>query len=389
MSDNKKIIILYAPPGGFLPSSDYNSFDDANPDINNRKNISRKRSLLPNPESEKLRPRKKPKKRKWRNRPSINPPFKLDTIDDLLYLAWNYQGESLDWFTLWNMIPSLNELNRMVGMKKLKEELIDMILYYIQGLHIRKGSADNYIADEDMLHTALYGAPGCGKTSVAHILAKIYCKIGYLPTENVIIAKKTDFVGKWVGHSEDKTTNLLNSSLGGVLFIDEAYSMGQSEKTDSFSKAAVDLLNQFLSEHKGEMVCIIAGYEKELEECFFSINKGLERRFPRKFTIESYTGEELYKIFCGKVSSSGWKLGEGAVDGSFFEDNITSFPFFGGDIDNFFTFCKTKHSRRICGVSLAVKKELNNEDITGGFKTFCQNKKNKDDDPYKNNQMYI
>lgn len=389
MSDNKKIIILCTPPGEFVPSSDYNPPDNSNNCIINRKNT-RKRSLLPTPKLENSRPRKKARKRKWRDRPSINPPFKLDTIDDLLYIAWNYQGENLDWFTLWNMIPSLNELNNMVGMKKFKQELIDIILYYIQGLHIRNEGSGNCIADEDMLHTALYGSPGTGKTSIAHILAKIYCKIGYLPTDNVIVAKKTDFVGKWVGHSEDKTTNLLNSSLGGVLFIDEAYSMGNSEKTDSYSKAAVDLLNQFLSEHKGEMICIIAGYEEELEECFFSINKGLERRFPRKFTIESYTGEELYKIFCIKVKSSGWNIGEGAVDKSFFENNIESFPFFGGDIENFFTFCKTKHSRRICGVSSAVKKELNNEDITEGFKTFCKNQKNKGgDDSYKNNQMYI
>jgi len=381
MSDKK--IIFFLPSDGGPKGRDFP--DDF---LNSEKTPTKKRSLPPGGDTQ---PRKKSCKITWRNRPTISPPFKLDTIDDLLYIAWNYQGDAFDWFTLWNMIPVLSELNRLVGMKKLKGKIVNLILYYIQGLHLRKGPNGDSISDGDMLHTALYGVPGTGKSTLAHILAKIYCKMGYLPTDNVIVAKKTDFVGKWVGHSEDKTTELLNRSLGGVLFIDEAYSMGHPERTDSFSKTAIDLLNQFLSERKGEMVCIIAGYEKELQECFFSINPGLERRFPRKFTIDSYTGEELHEMFCKKVTIEGWDLKSDAVKKEFFVDNLKSFPFFGGDIDNFFTFCKTEHSRRIFGVENVVKKELNNADIDEGFKTFCEHQKPSKDDQksHETEQMYI
>jgi AAA+ superfamily predicted ATPase len=324
--------------------------------------------------------------------PILSPPFKLDTIDDLLYIAWNYQSDdAFDSSTLWSMIPILSELNRLVGMTKLKKEVINLILYYIQNLHVRKTPSGNIISDQDLLHTVLYGGPGLGKTRVAHILAKLYCKMGYLPTETVIIAKKTDFIGKYIGHTEDKTMELLNKSIGGVLFIDEAYSMGHSERTDSFSKAAIDLLNQFLSEHKGEMVCIIAGYEKELNDCFFSVNPGLERRFRWKITIDPYTGEELYEMFCKKIKSEMWTMAENMLEKDFFSINIKSFPFFGGDIDNLFTFCKTSHSRRIFGNKDCVKKELSNFDVKEGFKSFYEHKQILDDniDSCKEYSMYM
>jgi SpoVK/Ycf46/Vps4 family AAA+-type ATPase len=313
---------------------------------------------------EKISPNKK-----WKLTPRLEPPFKLDTIDDLLHIAWNYRGDQVNWFTLWKLIPSLTELKSLVGLEKAKQSIIDMVVYHVQGFHKNQDGSKG----DDMLHTVFYGCPGVGKTTLAHILAKIYCNMGLLPTDTVITAKRTDFVKMWTGHSEAATLELLKSALGGVLFIDEAYSMGSENKTDSFSKAAVDMINQFLSEHNKDFICIIAGYEEDLEKCFFAINKGLKRRFSQKFYIDGYSSKELLEMFEIKVTKEGWKLGDKSIDENFFTTNKDHFGNYGGDIQNFFTACKTSHCRRIFGLTTGGR-TFTTEDIKKGAEKFIKEK---------------
>lgn len=307
--------------------------------------------------------------RPWKIKlPEIKPPFKINNLDDLIHLAWYYKGDTFDWFKLWSLIPALTELNEMVGMNSLKQGVIDLILYHLQNLHISEND------ESDMLHTVLLGKPGCGKTTTAKILAKIYCKLGFLKSDKVITAKRSDLIGKYVGHSESKTMDLLESSLGGVFFLDEAYSMGSGDKTDSFAKASVDLINQFLTEHKKEFVCIIAGYEQEIYQNFFSINPGLERRFPWKFSVDGYDSIEMLKIFNLKLSKDTWKLSDKGLKEvkRIFDLYIDKFPNYGGDIDNFFTFCKTHHSRRVFGLDKSHRKTLTCTDIKNAYKDYLE-----------------
>lgn len=313
--------------------------------------------------------RKVIRKKKWRNRPDLQSPLKIENLDDLLNVAWNYQGSEFDWFRLWSMIPVLTELKNIIGMDELKQEISDMVMYHILNLHDSES--------DDILHTVLYGKPGVGKSMVAGILAKIYCKMGFLSSEKVVSVKRSDLVGKYIGYTEEKTSDILKSALGGVLFIDEAYSMGHGEKTDSFSKSAVDLLNQFLTEHSSECICIIAGYEKDLDECFFSINKGLDSRFPVRFHLSDYTPKELEEMFRKRVANNRWSLSPDALDKDFFSRNLEFFPAFGRDIASFFTFCKKSHARRVFVMEKSQRKTLTKEDLSSGMEIFSRDKKKK------------
>jgi len=306
-----------------------------------------------------------------RKKRRLDSQFDVRTLDDLIHLALNYKGNLYNWYTLWKLALPLSKLKKMVGMETLKKSVVDQVIYCIQDLHKKSGD----IHDRELLHTVICGPPGCGKTTVSKILAEIYCALGILPTSKIVVAGKEDFIGPYIGQTEPKTMRVLNSALGGVLFIDEAYSLGYSGRSgtpDSFSKVIMDLLNRYLSEHQGEFICIIAGYREDLEKYFFSANKGLERRFPITYNIEGYSAKELLEIFIKKVEAGNWSLDQNAVNVGFFERNKKHFKYYGGDMEVLFGYCKRAHSRRIFGSS-KERKVLTKKDLERGMTQFLKN----------------
>ena len=278
---------------------------------------------------------------------------------------------------VYNIKSSLIKLKKMVGLKNIKNEIIDMILYYL--MEFEK-------SNNNMLHMTLEGSPGCGKTKLAKIISKIISGLGILSNNKVVYARRTDLIGSYLGQTGQKTQKVIDSANGGVLFIDEAYSLGSSEK-DIYSKECLDILNQNLSDNKKKFVCIIAGYAEELKNFFFSANPGLVRRFPFKFSIEEYTHDELLKIFINKIYKLDWKLNSDVNIELFFKSNYKDFKYFGGDIETFIQDIKYTHCRRIVCEHPSEFKIINNDDINISFEKFKKRRTDKTD-CYRNS-LYI
>jgi len=203
------------------------------------------------------------------------------------------------------------------------------------------------------------------------------------------IAKRSDLIAKYLGQTAAKTQDFIDKCKGGVMFIDEAYSLGEKETRDSFSKECLDTLNQNLSE-RIDFLCIIAGYEDALDTCFFAFNEGLKRRFSFKYVITGYSYDELAQIFLRKISNADWEyIGTENELNDFFKKNIDQFPRFGGDMETLFLKTKIAHAKRIFFKDADTRKKITIEDIINGYKNFHGHRKDKEDKiPEKIMSMY-
>ena len=263
-------------------------------------------------------------------------------------------------------IPLL-ELSRMIGMNDLKNCVVDQIIYYAQGFN-KLGMGNN-----DFMHTVIYGPPGTGKTEVAKIIGRIFSKLGVLSAGTFRKVTRADLVGEFLGHTAIKTRDVVRKAIGGVLFIDEAYSLGagNDEKRDSFAKECIDTLCESLSDHKDSIMVIIAGYEDELKKCFFGQNRGLESRFSWRFNTHPYSPEELRAIFLKKVSDCGWTIqSSNELTESWFADNQHHFEYGGRDIETLLAKTKICHSRRVFCKRGARKTEISMDDVMRGIELY-------------------
>ena len=318
--------------------------------------------------------------KKPRERPRIkleNAPV-VSTIKDLISLSNSFKFyKNIDIVMLWRIAPFLKELDDMIGMESLKETVFYQIIYYLQGMHSKN-------KNEEYLHTVIYGQPGCGKTSVAKIIGKIYQGLNVLsPNGTFKIAYRDDFVAGYLGQTATKTKKLLQSCIGGVLFIDEVYSLApRNNDRDSFSKEAIDTITGFLSDHKNDFCCIVAGYEEEVYNCFFGMNKGLERRFPWVHRISEYTSTELYKIFIKMIHDINWNISfEEAFIVDIFEKHKKMFKNAGGDIETFLSKCKMFHSKRVFSLDKKHKFIITKEDVIQALHFLEKNNKQIEDKP--------
>jgi len=310
----------------------------------------------------------------------------IDTLQDLLNMIDKYPLKedveyNINMESLHKVKPYLLRLQNMIGMKSLKKNIVDQILYFSQDLH--KGGKG--MAKGDYLHTVIYGPPGTGKTHVAKIIGKIFSKLGILKKGTFKKVTRSDLIAGYLGQTAIKTKDVIQECLDGVLFIDEAYSLGNSEKRDSFSKECIDTLCESLSNYKENLMVIIAGYESELNECFFQFNKGLDSRFTWRFKIDDYDGKDLFNMFLKKITDYEWKA-DASLKEEWFVKNKPYFTFYGRDIEVLFSKTKIAHSRRVFCKTSEEKKVITVKDLDKGFELFMDNeevKKRKDDETHK------
>ena len=278
----------------------------------------------------------------------------------------------------------LRKLDAMVGMDSLKENVVDQIIYFIQDLHKNETNGDNGAngdnvskdkrsggAFNDYMHTVIYGPPGTGKTEVAQLIGAIFSRMGVLRKNRFRKVTRSDLIAGYLGQTAIKTADVIKECLGGVLFIDEAYALGNADKRDSFSKECIDTLCEALSNHKSDLMVIIAGYETDLNECFFSANPGLNSRFTWRHKIDDYTPAQLAKIYEKKVQDCGWQLHE-PVRLNWFEANMKYFKCYGRDMETLLSRAKIAHGRRVF-CSPHDRRRLTRADLEKGMTMFISN----------------
>lgn len=280
---------------------------------------------------------------------------------------------NIDLKALVNIKGELMQLNNMIGIKNFKDAILNQLLYFIQNLHVGK--------DPDFKNTVLSGPPGTGKTEIATILGKMYSKLGILKNNVFKKVTRSDLVAGYLGQTAIKTKKVITECLGGCLFIDEAYSLASSDREDSFSKECLDTLCESMSEHKEDLMVIIAGYEEELNETFFKTNKGLESRFIWRFKLDDYNSDELMEIFLKKVKDNGWDFVVDETLNKWFSSKKDTFKHFGRDMELLFSYTKIAHGRRIYGKSVDLRKKINLEDLNSGYEVFLLNTKNTNSKP--------
>lgn len=264
-----------------------------------------------------------------------NPPIQPNSLETLIELGVQCQKQKTctyrDCTRLGSLVEPLKELHNMIGLTQLKQDISQFVQLRLQNVPSLL---------PEMAHIIIAGPPGCGKTTVSTILAKILCRLGVCKTEKIVYGTQENMIAGFLGQTAGKTESLIRSAFGGVLVLDEASSLadGRSEQnSDSFSKSCLDTLNRMLSEHGDKFVCILAGYEKEIYRDILTVNPGMSRRFSTRFHIDPYSETQLRDIMVLKIKQRGLKCTKGTdfetllpVPG-WFKEHSHLFPHFGGD----------------------------------------------------------
>lgn len=202
---------------------------------------------------------------------------------------------------------ALEDLNKLIGLDSVKKEINDLIKL-VENYKVRKEKGLNI--SPVSLHLVFTGNPGTGKTTVARIIGRIYKCLGLLSEGKTIETDRSDLVAGYVGQTAIKTQNVIDRALGGVLFIDEAYTLSKNSDSD-FGQEAIDTLLKAMEDNRNNLVVIVAGYD-DLMENFINSNPGLKSRFNRYIHFDDYSNDDLVKIFALNCKSNQYDISDEA-----------------------------------------------------------------------------
>lgn len=250
---------------------------------------------------------------------------------------------------------SLKLLNSLEGLQNVKEQVSDLI---DQVKIFKLRSSRNLITPKLSRHMVFTGNPGTGKTTVARIIGQIYKSLGILSKGHLVEVDRADLVAGYVGQTALKTKEVINQAMGGVLFIDEAYSL--NKEGNDFGQEAIDIINKIMEDSRTDLVIIVAGYKKEMEE-FINSNQGLRSRFKTYIDFNDYTSEELYNIFLGLLEKNEYKITNSAkveISNYLKTKNLNSFNGNARDIRNLFENIIRLQSRRLAKVNNPTTEDI-------------------------------
>ena len=251
---------------------------------------------------------------------------------------------------------ALSKLNALEGLQKVKQQ----VNAWVDQIQAFKKREERGLAVPDVTyHMVFSGNPGTGKTTVARIMAEIYCALGIVSEGHLVEVSKPDMVAGYVGQTAIKTQEVLKKAKGGVLFIDEAYSLTLGGE---FGQEAIDTMLKYMEDNRDDLVVIAAGYEEPIEN-FIRSNQGLRSRFNTFIKFEDYNASELFNIFEGLAKKNQYKLtlDARAMVKEYLKDLYayrTSEFANGRDVRNLFEGIITRQSRRIVGLKNASDDEL-------------------------------
>lgn len=253
----------------------------------------------------------------------------------------------------------LDELNALVGLETVKEKVKDLIVYQkVQELR----RENNLHSSKNTLHLAFTGNPGTGKTTVARIVGRIYKQIGLLSRGHFVEVSRTDLIAGYQGQTALKVKRVIEKAKGGVLFIDEAYSITENDHSDSYGRECLTELTKALEDYRDDLVVIVAGYTGPMNN-FFDSNPGLKSRFNTFVEFPDYSAEELEKILVLMCDNHDYILNENAhkVIYNFLDDSVSkkSENFANGRlVRNLYDDLVMNHARRVVYIENATKDDL-------------------------------
>lgn len=346
-------------------------------------------------------------------------PAQVDTIGELIKLGELYHCKQrrtyygINLRVICKLIPTLKELDSMIGLSEAKKDVVQNILYFSQPIESIPYTKDGVTSGGpcgkcidcstgdiclkgincDMLHTIITGPPGVGKTTFAKILCKIYTVMGFLSKGTFNTATRSDLVGEYLGHTAVRTQEVYDKSSGGVLFIDEFYSLGSVDGRDSFAKECIDTLT-LNAEKNRDTILFVAGYKKQMYEQVFNQNEGLRRRFAFEYNLQEYTGDDLAKILICLIHKNSWNFDDNKIHdlNKFINKNKNKFIYNGGDMETLLLYVKIVMKKRLMFKKDVDKRMVTFDDIKAGFDTFLVHRSYTDSEEDSNSPplfMYI